>query len=53
MTAPTLRYWQAKADLCLDLAIDQGKRDDMQMESLRNFNRWLVAQQMIRTGGEE
>ena len=52
MTAPTKDYWKAKAELCLNLAIEQGKDNEKQIEALRNFNRYLIARQMIQTGEE-
>ena len=46
MTEPTKEYWQAKADLCKDLAIEQLTNGD-EREGVENLKRMIRALEEI------
>ena len=46
MSAPTREYWQAKAELCRNLFIDQ-LQHDQEREAIRNLFRYSYALNMI------
>ena len=45
----TPTYWQAKADLCLDLAVKQMKEN--KAEAIKNINRALIALNKLQERG--
>lgn len=56
MSKPTVDYWQAKAELCLDLAIMQMNDEDMEKEAGMNLMRMTYALSMVdayNEGGED
>jgi hypothetical protein len=50
---PTLEYWQAKADLCLELFQKQIKTKGKESEGIRNLLRFNNARKMVRTLTEQ
>lgn len=53
MTKPTLEYWQAKADLCFNLFLEQCRDKDKQGEALANYNRYKIAKHNAQVMREE
>jgi hypothetical protein len=56
MSKPTVDYWQAKADLCRDLAILQMNDEDLEKEAGMNLMRMTYALSMVdafNEGGED
>jgi hypothetical protein len=56
MSKPTVDYWQAKADLCRDLALIQIQDEEMEKEAGMNLMRMTYALSMVdayNEGGED
>jgi hypothetical protein len=58
MSKPTVDYWQAKAELCRDLALIQIQDEEMEKEAGMNLMRMTYALSMVDTfnneeGGED
>ena len=49
MSEPTVDYWQAKAELCRDLAIMQMHDKEMEKEAGMNLMRMVHALSMVDT----
>jgi hypothetical protein len=47
MSKPTVDYWQAKADLCRDLALIQIQDEEMEKEAGMNLMRMTYALSMV------